>query len=552
MGGEDRPALPRRREPDLSGLAMFTMDSAGRLTSWSPTAAGMFGHQADAVIGRHLSEVLLTGPGQDSLVERALAEVAEGRVWSTTVAGGSLGEGRFAVRCEPDGGQGGVLVLIERAWPQPSPAWLRDAAERIGRTLDLYQTAAEVIDVAVPGFADSAGLYVTDRLLVADEFVSAKPGTGVVVRRLAARLAGQSEEATNDRLPAGEVLFLAEGSRRLQAISTGQPVLFDWSDEMEPEQLARQSGVYLEQAAAGYTFLAVPLAARGAVVGCAVFGRSPGGPGFSPGEVTLALELSSRAALALDNARLYDRERRTAQALQRGLMPGLPQIPPGLEVAQKFLPVGDSVVGGDWHDIVPLPGGRAALIVGDAMGHGPEAAAVMVQLRTAAHILAGRALPPGEILRSLDSIVAQLPGVPSFATCITTVIDPASGSCLAAQAGHLPPVLVRPGGQTEVLDLPTGLPLGLGADSFDPIEVPFPPGTTLALYTDGLVENRSRPIEGGLAALCDALSTELSKPGRDLDEACEAVARRLREGGEDDATLVLVRIRQPAGADAGG
>jgi len=82
--------------------------------------------------------------------------------------------------------------------------------------------------------------------------------------------------------------------------------------------------------------------------------------------------------------------------------------------------------------------------------------------------------------------------------------------------------------------------------------VPFPPGTTLALYTDGLVENRSRPIEGGLAALCDALSTELSKPGRDLDEACEAVARRLREGGEDDATLVLVRIRQPAGADAGG
>jgi serine phosphatase RsbU (regulator of sigma subunit) len=185
------------------------------------------------------------------------------------------------------------------------------------------------------------------------------------------------------------------------------------------------------------------------------------------------------------------------------------------------------------------------------MGHGPEAAAVMVQLRTAAHILAGRALPPGEILRSLDSIVAQLPGVPSFATCITTIIDPASGSCLAAQAGHLPPVLVRPGGQTEVLDLPTGLPLGLGADSFDAIEVPFPPGTTLALYTDGLVENRSRPIEGGLAALCDALSTELSKPGRDLDEACEAVAHRLREGGEDDVTLVLARIRQPADADGG-
>ena len=118
MGGDDRPALPRRREPDLSGLAMFTMDSAGRLTSWSLTAAQMFGREAAAVVGRHLSEVLLTGPGQDSLVERALAEVASGRAWTTTVAGGSLGEGRFAVRCEPDGSQGGVLVLIERAWPR--------------------------------------------------------------------------------------------------------------------------------------------------------------------------------------------------------------------------------------------------------------------------------------------------------------------------------------------------------------------------------------------------------------------------------------------------
>src|SRR6202046_1880351 len=161
----------------------------------------------------------------------------------------------------------------------------------------------------------------------------------------------------------------------------------------------------------------MPLVAHGAVVGCAMFGRTPASPPFSPGDLTLAGELASRAAISIDNARLYDRERRTARALQRGLLPGRPQVPAELDIAPFYQPVGDNVVGGDWHDIVPLPGGRAALIVGDAMGHGPEAAAVMVQLRTAAHTLADLDLPPGQVLRRLDKIAAGLAG-PFAATCI--------------------------------------------------------------------------------------------------------------------------------------
>ena len=122
------------------------------------------------------------------------------------------------------------------------------------------------------------------------------------------------------------------------------------------------------------------------------------------------------------------------------------------------------------------------------MGHGPEAAAVMVQLRTAAHTLAALDLPPEQILRRLDELAAGMAA--PFATCIYAVIDPSAGSCVVAQAGHLPPVLVLPGGDTRVLDLPPGLPLGLGAEAFEATPVSLPPGATLALYTDGLVESR--------------------------------------------------------------
>ncbi len=178
------------------------------------------------------------------------------------------------------------------------------------------------------------------------------------------------------------------------------------------------------------------------------------------------------------------------------------------------------------------------------MGHGPEAAAVMVQLRTAAHMLAGVDLPPGQILRRLDEMAAGMTTAP-FATCIYTVIDPAASSCVAAQAGHLPPVLVLPGGETQVLDLPPGLPLGLGAESFQATEVSLPPGATLALYTDGLVESRTRSLDDGLAALRDALSSALAGPQATLGTACETVTQTMRQHGEDDITLVLARIRQP-------
>jgi serine phosphatase RsbU (regulator of sigma subunit) len=423
---------------------------------------------------------------------------------------------------------------------RPRLEQLRAAATRIGSTLDLGQTAGEVVDAVVPGFADGATVFVTERLLAADEVASPVTGPSTVVRRLASRVAGQRATATHSLLTPGEVVVLGPDSAALRAMAAQAPTVTDHLDGDTAERLARHAG--LPETVAGFTsFLAMPLSARGTVVGCAAFGRTAATPPFDEADIAAAGELLYRAAVAIDNARLYARERRTAQALQRGLLPGKLDVPPGLEVARRYLPVGDSVVGGDWHDIVPLPGGRAALIVGDAMGHGPEAAAVMVQLRTAAHTLAALDLPPSQILRRLDDLAAGLAA--PFATCIYAIIDPAASSCLIAQAGHLPPALVLPGGAGRMLDLPPGLPLGLEAGTFESTLVSLPPGATLALYTDGLVESRTRALGDGLAALRELLCAALADPAAPLSDAGDAVTSALRPHGEDDITLLLARVR---------
>jgi serine phosphatase RsbU (regulator of sigma subunit) len=232
----------------------------------------------------------------------------------------------------------------------------------------------------------------------------------------------------------------------------------------------------------------------------------------------------------------------------------------GLEVAHRCLPTGESGVGGDWYDIVALPRGRTVLIVGDAMGHGPAAAAVMVELASAAHALAALDLPPGEVLCELDKRAAEMASW-SFATCVCAVLDPATDSCVIASAGHQPPLLVLSCGTTRVLDLPPGLPLAVGAGdeapAFEEARIGVPPGATLALYTDGLVESRGGPLDGGMTALREALGSALVRPGATLDGTCSELADTLGyRGREDDVTLVLARSRgrrwplsRPAGLD---
>jgi GAF domain-containing protein len=558
-----RPGLPRRREPDLGELAAFTVDSAGLVTSWPGSAARLTGQSAEAVVGHEVGDVLLTGPGQRDLARRALAEVEMGRAWTEMVAGGRLGDGRFTIRWEPlyspgayRSGSGDAMVTLRRAWPQPSPRWLADAGIAGGGTLDLGQTAAEIAEIAVPAFADAAGVYVAEHMLTADEAAYLRAGEGVAARHLAGRLADGVPANTDFLIPVGEVIIFDPGTPGFQAMRTGQPVLYDRLDQQSAERASHHPGG--SQPGTRYTsFLAMPLTAQGTVVGCLMFGRTTASPPFSQGELPQAEELAARAAVRIDNARLYHRERRTAQALQQGLLPRIPDAPPGLEIAGQYLAVGTNVVGGDWQDVIALPGGRAAIVVGDAMGHGPEAAAAMAQLRSAAHVLADLELPPARLLRSLDRMIAEITTSP-FATCICAVAGPAadvtgvdglvgveagSWSCTVSRAGHPPPVVIMPGGEARLLDLPAGLPLGLGEEVFEETVISLPAGATLALYTDGLVESRVRPLDAGMVALGEVLSAALAEPGCELDTVCRKVTRALHQQGEDDVTLVLARVR---------
>ena len=304
------------------------------------------------------------------------------------------------------------------------------------------------------------------------------------------------------------------------------------------------------------TLMAVPVRARGVILGVATFVRSQRLGPFEEDDVRLAEELVSRAAVSVDNARRYARERTAAQTMQRYLLPRGLSGGSALDVASWYLPADvPSGVGGDWFDVIPLSGARVALVIGDVVGHGINAAATMGRLRTAVRTLANLDLPPDELLAHLDDLVIDLteeggadPSQPGGsegtdaafvgATCLYAVYDPVSGRCTLARAGHLPPLIVGPDGAVGVLDLPAGPPLGLGALPFETVDLDLAEGSLIAFYTDGLVETRDRDIDVGLSRLSDALAA----PGLGLEETGDnAVGAMLDGPPSDDAALLLAR-----------
>ena len=179
-------------------------------------------------------------------------------------------------------------------------------------------------------------------------------------------------------------------------------------------------------------------------------------------------ELAARAGLVLDNARMYTYQENVAETLQDSMLPQVAPRMAGCDIATRYLP-GTLLgrVGGDWFDSVKLPGSRTALVVGDVMGHGLNSAAMMGQLRTAVQTMAALDLPPAQLLRNLDDLAQRL-GEHYLATCLYAVYDPIRSELQIANAGHIPPVLVRAeDGRSELLDLPTGAPIGVGGVPFE-------------------------------------------------------------------------------------
>lgn len=237
-----------------------------------------------------------------------------------------------------------------------------------------------------------------------------------------------------------------------------------------------------------------------------------------------------------------------AMTLQHSLLPrGLPEQS-ALDVAYRYLP-GQAGASGDWFDVIPLPGARVALVVGDIVGHGMQAAATMGRLRTAVHNFSSLDLPPDELLARLDALVSSVDQVEAVtggevpitgATCLYAIYDPVSRRCDLARAGHLPPALVHPDGTVGFPDLPACPPLGLGGLPFETAELELPEGSQLVLYTDGLIEDRNRDIDVGL----DLLRSALAHPHRAPSATCEAVLDALLPTQpRDDIALLIARTR---------
>ncbi|MGW4820863.1 ATP-binding SpoIIE family protein phosphatase [Streptomyces sp. NPDC004227] len=236
------------------------------------------------------------------------------------------------------------------------------------------------------------------------------------------------------------------------------------------------------------------------------------------------------------------RQRETAVTLQRSLLPQVLEQPDDLRIAATYQPGGtEAAVGGDWYDVITLGGGRTALVIGDVMGRGVRAAAVMGQLRTAVRAYARMDLPPHEVLQLLDGLAADI-DANQIATCVYAVHDPNEGRLVYASAGHLP-ILVRDENGTVLrADEPTGPPLGTGGWVHASGSVPLGPGSTAVLYTDGLVERRDEDLDEGIAALERALAGATGSP----QVVCDRLVRSAGVQADHDDDVAVLVLQHPA------
>ncbi|MFI9611336.1 SpoIIE family protein phosphatase [Streptomyces sp. NPDC052023] len=455
------------------------------------------------------------------------------------------------------------IDLTESRRERERLAVLGEAGTRLGRTLDVTQTGQELADLAVPLLADFVTVDLEQSVLLGE---GPSIGAGTVGERLPvlrrAGLASIAPGIPESLWVHGEPVPLGPASPYAEVLRTGRSCLQSivdaapgsWIDQ-DPARARKihEHGMH--------SVMVVPIRARRALLGVAVFVRTENRAPLKEDDVLLAEEFLRRAAVALDNARQYRREQTAALALQRSLLPRRLRGGAAVEAASHYLPADiDRCVGGDWFDVIPLSGARVALVVGDVVGHGIGAAAAMGRLRAGVHALSGMELPPDELLAHVDEAVqreAEGDGddpdqltAPVGATCLYAVYDPVTRRCTMTAAGHPPPAIIDPQGRVTFPDLPTGAPLGIGLGvPFEAVELELPEGTLLAFYTDGMVETRDQDIEEGM----HRLGIALARPDLPLDDlSTRAMEPVQAQAACDDASLLLVRTRALAPAQVAG
>ncbi|MFI0805895.1 PP2C family protein-serine/threonine phosphatase [Streptomyces echinatus] len=267
------------------------------------------------------------------------------------------------------------------------------------------------------------------------------------------------------------------------------------------------------------------------------------GDRFDPDTTVMLLELARRAGIALDNARQYEQHRDVAEALQRAQLTELPATP-GLALAARYLPATHGLnIGGDWYDAFPQPDGSVLAVIGDVTGHGLRAAVIMGQLRTALRAYAVEGNGPARILTLLHRMLRhQEPEL--YATCAIARFTPGEPGVVWAAAGHPPAVARGPRGEMRVLEAKPGIMLGVPMPyEYEEHTVDLPAGSTLALYTDGLVERRSAGIDTGIDRLARAMGALRPADLADLEAAADSLLKPMLHDSEHDDDICLLLCR---------
>ena len=417
-------------------------------------------------------------------------------------------------------------AAAERA--QRRLALLAEATSMLAATLDVDESLERLTSLVVPLMAD----WCTVHLLTPDGRV----------QRVASRHRDPSQQHLLRRLEELQPTGLSDDSRTAQVLAGGPAVL------VHVDEQAIVAGTDDDELAEIYRHLSprdalvVPLAARRQVLGVLTLFTDGSGRTYDDDDLVTAADLARRAALTVDNARLYQREHEVAEQLQRSLLPQLPSVP-GLDHYARYLPGSTAAqVGGDWYDLFRLPDGPLGIAIGDVMGHDMTAAASMGQLRSVLQSYAWQGSDPAVVLDRLDQLVQGL-AMAQLATCAYGRLDLPTGDrpgrLRLANAGHLPPALRRPDGTVELIATEPSLLVGavLGTDR-STTEVAIERGSVLVLYTDGLVEHRGRSLDDGLRALQDALACAPD----DAQGISEHLLAELAGDLEDDVAMLVLHV----------
>jgi len=535
------------------------IDKAGHIRQHDRGSGDVLATDPSELIGTELGTLLAAPDGPSAKVLQSFIDGACSDREGTTVLSFRTANGATAdavVTIQPIRSADPELVaqVIMRIAPPMQerfldPAVMRQvmvdgAVRKIGGALDIDQMAPELINIIVPHFCNAAGLVVLESLVGEDEFPSASLDGTELVRRLAVAH-DDSDAAWDAAFPTGEILRYPPDTPYTRCMETGRPVCEVVSRSSAEAMAAAWIRRPVAELLSGVSMLLLPLIARDVMLGFFICVRQVGFRRFDAYDIEIGMEFASRAAIFMDTAQRYSRERATALTLQRSMLPTGLSYPSSVEVRHRYLPGSKLIeVGGDWYESIALPGGRVALVVGDVAGHGVRAAVTMGRLRTAIHTLAMLELPPAETLQQLNELMQEL-GVrePHFATCVYAIFDAVAGTCEVASAGHLPPLLVRPDGTNELLDVMPAPPLGVGSGPIQSRTLSIEDGTLLVLYTDGLVEKRSRDIDEGLGRL-----REIFGPGsadQPLEDLCRAtLASVYADEHRDDIAVLMARLRR--------